>query len=98
MPGLDVGRLAVSDRILALAGVVAPTSAGDGFGDVETVEVGLEPIELRSLEGHLADPTTPLFNLHVDGDHTYLANEFVVHNKTAVPADATPFATLDDSI
>ncbi|WP_043597510.1 Hint domain-containing protein, partial [Aeromonas diversa] len=28
-----------------------------------------------------ADPFTPLFNLRLDGDHTYFAWDFVVHNK-----------------
>lgn len=99
VPGLEVGGLAVGDRILALAGVLAPAMAGGvGWSTDEEVEVRLEPVELRSLEGHSADPATPLFNLHVDGDHTYLANELVVHNKSAAPAVATPFATVDDSI
>ena len=28
-----------------------------------------------------ADPATPLYNLRLDGDHTYVANDLVVHNK-----------------
>lgn len=84
VPGLSVGRLVVGDRILALAGVLAPAMAGGvGFGGEAAVEVRLEPTALRSLEGRWAEPATPLFNLHVDGDHSYLANELVVHNKSA---------------
>ena len=38
-----------------------------------------------SLEGWGEDAATPLYNLAVDGDHTYIANGFLVHNKTPPP-------------
>ena len=28
-----------------------------------------------------ADPATPLYNLVLDGDHAYFANDLLVHNK-----------------
>lgn len=27
------------------------------------------------------DPATPLYDLRLDGDHTYFANDLLVHNK-----------------
>lgn len=80
VPGLAVGRLAVGDRLLALAGVAVAVAAG-AAGEDDPAEVQVEAMPLHRLTAHAADPTTPLFNLRVDGDHTYVANELLVHNK-----------------
>jgi len=81
VPGLAVGRLAVGDRLLALAGLAVPVGAG-GSG-AEEVEVRVEGVALEALTAHAAAPATPLYNLRVAGDHTYVANGWLVHNKSA---------------
>jgi hypothetical protein len=80
VPQLTVGRLAVGDQLLALAAVAVPALAGHRTGgEAQVVEQG--PVLLSSLEGRPADPATPLYNLHLDGDHTYFADDLLVHNK-----------------
>lgn len=76
-PSLTVGRLTVGDRMLALAGVAVPALAG-GY---PALEPRFEAVALGSLIGMPADPATPLYNLRLDGDHTYIANDLIVHNK-----------------
>jgi hypothetical protein len=41
---------------------------------------GLE--EIKSVDYMDEDYNTPLYNLVLDGDHTYYANGYLVHNKT----------------
>jgi hypothetical protein len=79
VPGLPVGRLAVGDRLLALAAAV-PVAAG-GPAHAERAAAGREAVALRSVEARRAEPATPLYNLCVDGDHTYFADGWLVHNK-----------------
>ena len=78
-PTLPVGRMAIGDRLLALAGVLVP--AGVGWGGADPVEVRVTPVGLERIEAAAADPATPLYNLRLDGDHTYVANDWLVHNK-----------------
>lgn len=79
VPGLAVGRLTLGDRLLALAGVAAPVLTGGG-GSVEAT-MRTEAVTLTRLVGYRDDPATRLYNLRVDGDHTYVANDLIVHNK-----------------
>jgi uncharacterized protein YjbI with pentapeptide repeats len=76
-PALIVGRLAVGDRLLALAGVAVLAAAGGG----EMVAPRLTAVPLGSLIGIPGDPATPLYNLRLDGDHAYFADDLLVHNK-----------------
>ncbi|MEA2598662.1 MAG: hypothetical protein QOF01_5131 [Thermomicrobiales bacterium] len=83
-PTLSVGRLKVGDRLLVLAGVALPIAVPAGMGghwSDERFEVRLESTRLLSLVGRPDHPATPLFNLLLDGDHAYFANEMLVHNK-----------------
>jgi hypothetical protein len=81
-PALAVGRLAVGDRLLALAGVAAAVPVAAGAGHEEEAPVPrLAAVPLVSLVGVTADPATPLYNLRLDGDHAYFADELLVHNK-----------------
>jgi hypothetical protein len=80
VPQLAVGRLAVGDQLLVLAAVAVPALAGHSDSD-EPLDVEQGPLLLSSLEGRPADPATPLYNLHLDGDHTYFADDLLVHNK-----------------
>lgn len=79
-PALVVGRLAVGDRLRALVGAAVPVVAGGGVCE-ESPQPDLETVALGSLIGISADPATPLYNLRLDGDHAYFANELLVHNK-----------------
>jgi hypothetical protein len=77
---LHVHRLSVGDRLRTLAGVALPVGRS-GFISRHPVEVRIEAVRLDSLVGQAADPATPLYNLRLDGDHTYFANDLLVHNK-----------------
>ena len=78
--GLHVGRLTVGDRLLTLAAVAEPVGVG-GSVIAEAVDVRIEAVALHSLIGQTADPATQLYNLRLDGNHTYFANDLLVHNK-----------------
>jgi len=78
--GLHVGRLTVGDRLLTLTAAAVPIGAGRAI-NAEAVDVRIEAIELHSLVGQAADPATQLYNLRLDGNHTYFANDLLVHNK-----------------
>jgi hypothetical protein len=58
---------------------VAVLAAAGGGGAV--VAPRLKAVPLGSLIGMPADPNTPLYNLRLDGDHAYFADELLVHNK-----------------
>lgn len=76
---LSVDRLVVGDRLLILTDVAVALSVGSIRGEV--VDMRTESVVLTSLVGQPADPATPLYNLRLDGDHTYFANDLLVHNK-----------------
>ena len=76
--GLAVGRLEVGDRLL-VAQVRVPVHAGSvALADRET---DFAEVPLLSLRQWDRDPSTFVYNLLLDGDHTYLANGLVAHNK-----------------
>jgi len=77
---LRVDRLTVGDRLRTLAGVAVPVGGG-GSIRTQAVDVRIESVRLHSLGGRAADPFTPLYNLRLDGGHTYFANDLLVHNK-----------------
>jgi len=79
-PRLRVGRLRVGDRLLALAGVAALAGVG-GRGAVAPLGTSLAAIALERIEPVAADAETPLYNPRLDGDHTYFAADWLVHNK-----------------
>jgi hypothetical protein len=70
----------VGDRLLVLSGVLAPVGAGGGWTS-EPVETRIEPVPLERIESTRDDPATQLYNLRLDGNHTYFANDMLVHNK-----------------
>jgi hypothetical protein len=77
---LHVGRLTIGDRLLALTGAAVPVGGGR-VSSGETLDVRIEGVALHSLVGQASDPATQLYNLRLDGDHTYFANGLLVHNK-----------------
>ena len=50
---------------------------------LEITNNGLE--EIKSIDYIDADYNTPLYNFKLDGDHTYYANNYLVHNKSENP-------------
>jgi hypothetical protein len=79
-PDLAAGRLVAGDRLLTLASVAAPVAIGAYTGTAATA-VQLSEVALHGLMGRTADPATLLYNLRLDGDHTYFADDWLVHNK-----------------
>ena len=75
---LNVRQLTPGDRLVVCKGCLAP--AGPSCSD-EPAEIELDALALRSRRSFKFDSSTPLFNLVLDGDHTYIARGFVVHNK-----------------
>lgn len=76
MPDQAVGQLRAGDRIRALAGVLVAA----GPAAVEDVAIESTLIERIDASGE-TDPRTPIYTLVLDGDHTYFANDLIVHNK-----------------
>ncbi len=79
-PALIVGNLQVGDRLHVLSGVLAAVGAGVGSGG-SSVAIDVAPIELHRIDQQTADATTVVYNLRLDGNHTYFANDLLVHNK-----------------
>ncbi|MGR3716536.1 MAG: hypothetical protein ACU0B1_07315, partial [Thermohalobaculum sp.] len=85
-PGLDVAELAAGD-VLITAGAVSGETAG-ALALAPAVSFGHLVLHLVTLaEG---DPADPVYNLILDGDHSYVANGFVVHNKGGGTGSETP--------
>jgi hypothetical protein len=78
-PTLPVGKVAVGDRLLALAAVAVPVGAGNMEIRETTMDLEIRP--LHRITGRPGDPATPLYSLMLDGDHTYFADDLLVHNK-----------------
>ncbi len=79
-PSLDVTRLVRGDRLVIVARVRLPVLAG---GVLDRAEVDTAECRLSALSAHEADPGMPVYNLQLDGDHTFIANDIVVHNKNS---------------
>jgi len=95
-PLLIVKRLMVNDALLCLKGCAV--SVGPTVGK-ETAKPQLESISLVSMGSQHADPGTTVYNLLLEGDHTYFANGFLVHNKCFIATavlDTAYAARLDE--
>ena len=77
---LPADRLTVGDRLLTLAAVAVPVGGGKASSS-DVMDVRIETVALESLVGQAADPATQLYNLRLNGNHTYFANDLLVHNK-----------------
>lgn len=76
-----VRRLEVGNGLVRLSQVRSAATVG-GSSRLETsVDIQTESEALLSLEGVFAPTSTALFNLRLDGNHTYFANDLLVHNK-----------------
>jgi hypothetical protein len=78
-PNLAVARLIPGDCLTTLRtpGPSAPITVGN----LALTGLVLEQTVLVRLDARAADPKTPLFNLLLDGDHAYFAEQYLVHNK-----------------
>jgi len=94
-PLLAVGYLAVDDLLIRLAecAVAAGSSAS-----MEFLEPVLEAKPLLNLEARGADPDTPVYNLLLDGDHTYFANGLLVHNKCFIVTATTGSSASEEIV
>lgn len=72
---MHVEQLRVGDRVRVLSGVLATVGAG------ERLELDTAPRTVERIESLSADPSTMLYNLRLDGNQTYFANDLLVHNK-----------------
>jgi hypothetical protein len=76
-PRLRVGALAVGDRIAA----VEALAARSGVVPVSYAPARVRDIAIDAIAAVRADPDTVVYNLLLDGDHTYFADGYLVHNK-----------------
>ena len=76
-PGLDVAELTAGD-VLIMAAVV---SGGYDGALALAPAVSLSHLVLHRLTRAKGEPADNVYNLILDGDHSYVANGFVVHNK-----------------
>lgn len=76
-PGLRVDTLTIGDSLVQLVDALVPALVVGR----DAVELRTESIPLRTLRSVSANSETALYNLLLDGDHTYFANELLVHNK-----------------
>lgn len=79
-PLLPVRPLARGDRLLRLVDASGPACAG-GLALATVAEPVEEVVEVLSLLAAVYSEDLPLFNLRLDGDHTYVADGWLVHNK-----------------
>jgi hypothetical protein len=81
------GPLTVGDDLVRLETIATRakpmTVALGGSAPVPSVEVAIETrfAPLESTTPHEGDPAMRVYNLRLDGNHTYFANSYLVHNK-----------------
>jgi hypothetical protein len=75
-PAVDTTQLGVGDRLLA-----AEARPPSGVCVNLLTATTLRHVAVTKVSRREADPALRIYNLRVDGDHTYFANGFVVHNK-----------------
>ena len=76
-PGLDVAELAAGDVLITAAVVSGETAGALALAPA----VSFRHLVLHRLTRAEGDPADSVYNLILDGDHSYVANGFVVHNK-----------------
>ena len=85
---LSVDSLKVGDELVKLETIrtwVKPVSVSFGSTqqarsvEVVVVETKLSPLE--AMVRHDGDPSIVVYNLRLDGNHTYFANNYLVHKK-----------------
>jgi len=78
---LEVSRLMVGDQLLQLQALnVVPGDSDATARDLSQL-LELRPVMLEEITSEALPLEITLFNLILDGDHSYIAADFVVHNK-----------------
>lgn len=77
-PNLPVHHLQVGDTLVELAELRVPAVVG---GMLEPAGIQTRRVAVSSIIPTTAAPSTQLYNLLLDGNHTYFANDLLVHNK-----------------
>jgi hypothetical protein len=77
-PQLHVAQLGAGDTLLRVLHARALAPVG---GPIERVELEMAEQPLDRVRAVRRAPDVTVHNLLLDGDHTYLANGYVVHNK-----------------
>jgi outer membrane immunogenic protein len=82
----SVGALKVGDEVVRLEAVKKrgkPIAVAGNLVPTPSVEVLVETefSELKSITPHDGDPSMTVYNLKLDGNHTYFANNYLTHNK-----------------
>ncbi len=81
-PRLRVGALVVGDRVAAAATPASGAAAGARALAVAYAPAPLREVAIHTILGVTASPDTVVYNLLLDGNHTYFANGYLVHNKS----------------
>jgi hypothetical protein len=76
-----VGRLEIGNRLVLLSEVRIAAAIGGSTLPETSFDIRTQSHPLMTLEGVSAPASTALFNLRLDGNHTYFANDLLVHNK-----------------
>ena len=76
-PGLEVAELTAGDVLITAAAVSGETAGALALAPA----VSFRHLVLHRLTRAEGTPEDRLYNLILDGDHSYVANGFVVHNK-----------------
>ncbi|HWV24944.1 MAG TPA: Hint domain-containing protein [Thermomicrobiales bacterium] len=79
-PDLPVVKLRAGDRLHCLASARVPAMSG---APADRADVAILPRRLDTIVSTIGDSGQRLYNLILDGDHTYFANGYLVHNKTS---------------
>lgn len=78
-----VASLAAGDEVIVLTKVAAramPMVSGEPAALMETA-IETAHLALAKIEAHEDDAARTVYNLRLNGNHTYFANSFLVHNK-----------------
>jgi len=76
-PGLEVAELAAGDVLITATAISGETAGALALAPA----VGFRHLVLHRLTRAEGNPEDRVYNLILDGDHSYVANGFVVHNK-----------------
>ncbi len=80
-PQLRLQSLQVGDQLYRFKQYQLSLSHQGNLALQPTPAVDFELIELRQIDSIEADPETQVYNLLLDGNHSYIADDYLVHNK-----------------
>lgn len=79
-PELAVGRLRVGDRLVAGRAFAQSRQVGN-LALAEAIDYISEYVTITAITAIADDPSLPLYNFILDGNHSYHAGGYLVHNK-----------------